>query len=589
MKRLGKRAISNVFGSVLFLILVLTVASILFITLYRFNFSVQEAFTVEEERLQERISLSRLTTQNVSGTVYVAAIYVNNTGSITSRMRAVYVNSILVCDPSDPILNPGDTYIDPGQTREVVLPTQQVVYEPTSKITVATERGIKSTEYEHMLHPSDEPSPPAGVKYYLGPLELNFTRFYYTECDADGSYDPSGDWKPGWRIEIGSGTIVWNITVTNVDDRNITLNQFSCFTLFPNESPSNRRAWYIEPPGGLNQSIASNETVNLVYIWKTPRTKQMNPQSIYTTVCRNKVFLTFFGIFHEKDGTTKPYGQTIPFEAVLCVPPPLTITASPTVLVDPTMASTITASIDDSGIPLANANVSFMTTLGTLSAPWALTDIDGTAAVTLFYSGSPGTATVTATWQGLTESTNVIMNAVPDADFTETTHTAYTGELIDFNASDSYDSDGTIVSYDWDFGDGQSGAGAIVSHAYTDNGTYPVTLTVTDDRGATDSATEIKTVLNRAPIASFTMNGSSSETIDISVGEIIHFNASASYDPDGNIEVFYWVFGDGDDGTGMTVDHLYGATGTYIVTLTVTDDDGAITLDTKTVNVGLGP
>jgi len=56
-----------------------------------------------------------------------------------------------------------------------------------------------------------------------------------------------------------------------------------------------------------------------------------------------------------------------------------------------------------------------------------------------------------------------------------------------FGASDSYDSDGSIVSYDWKFGDSTKAAGERPSHSYDQPGTYTVNLTVTDDDGATDS------------------------------------------------------------------------------------------------------
>lgn len=62
------------------------------------------------------------------------------------------------------------------------------------------------------------------------------------------------------------------------------------------------------------------------------------------------------------------------------------------------------------------------------------------------------------------------------------------GLACSFSGSGSTDSDGTIVSYDWDFGDGSTGDGVEASHTYAGNGTYPVTLTVTDDRGGTDTA-----------------------------------------------------------------------------------------------------
>ena len=585
MKRLRNNGISTIFGSILLVILVLTVAAVLFLTLYKYNHSVQEAIKFEEERTQERIVLCRLATQNLSEIEYVYAFFVNNTGSITSRIRAVYVDNEFLCDPSNDTINPGGTYINPKGSSWILLPLG-VIYEPEAKMTVATERGMKSTEYEWKLKLGGESHPPYEVKeFYFGPLMLDFNKFYYTECDpSNGSYDPS-TWKPGWKIEVGTGSIAWNITVKNVDDRNITINQFSCFTLFPNKSPSNRRAWYIEPlNGSFTQFIAVNETVNIIYIWQTPRMKQMKPQSIYTTVCRNKVFLTFFGIFHEKDGTTKPYGQTIPFEAVLCVQTggTIDISAWPTIiLANSTMSSTITAKVYNVyGNPVANANITFFTDLGTLSSLWAITDASGTATVILYPSTSLGIASVTATWERESRSTTVIFNGRPVASFTESAETVYTGELISFNASDSYDPDGLISSYFWDFGDDTNATGVAANHTYVDDGIYTVTLTVTDDRNATASTTATKTILNRSPIASFT---ESAETVY--TGQVIHFNVTQSYDLDGTITSYFWDFGDGTNSTDATVDHSYTDNGIYVVTLTVTDDDAATdtTNSTKTV------
>ena len=58
------------------------------------------------------------------------------------------------------------------------------------------------------------------------------------------------------------------------------------------------------------------------------------------------------------------------------------------------------------------------------------------------------------------------------------------------------------------------------------------------------------------------------------------FNGSKSYDPDGNITKWFWVFGDNTNGTGKTILHSYSKAGTYTVTLTVTDNEGATNTDT---------
>lgn len=72
--------------------------------------------------------------------------------------------------------------------------------------------------------------------------------------------------------------------------------------------------------------------------------------------------------------------------------------------------------------------------------------------------------------------------------------TGLIGEELTFDGSGSYDADGTIASCEWDFGDGGGATGEVVTHAYSSEGTYTVTLTVTDDDGASDTDTCLATV-----------------------------------------------------------------------------------------------
>ena len=72
------------------------------------------------------------------------------------------------------------------------------------------------------------------------------------------------------------------------------------------------------------------------------------------------------------------------------------------------------------------------------------------------------------------------------------------GDSIFFDGSGSYDPDGTIVNYTWNFGDGKTGSGRVSSHNYVKSGRYTVTLTVTDDDGST-AVDETTAIIHEKP------------------------------------------------------------------------------------------
>jgi len=206
----------------------------------------------------------------------------------------------------------------------------------------------------------------------------------------------------------------------------------------------------------------------------------------------------------------------------------------------------------------------------------------GTGKTSSHSYAAAGTYTVTLTVtddQGATASQSASIsvlkaNVAPTAAFS---HSAK--ELVaSFDASASSDSDGSIASYSWSFGDGATGTGKTASHSYTAAGTYTVTLTVTDDKGATASQSASVSVVaaNVVPTAAFTHG----ET-DL----LVSVDASSSSDSDGSIASYSWSFGDGATGSGKTASHSYAAAGTYSVTLTVTDDKGAMQQETQTLVV----
>ena len=144
--------------------------------------------------------------------------------------------------------------------------------------------------------------------------------------------------------------------------------------------------------------------------------------------------------------------------------------------------------------------------------------------------------------------------------------------LITFDGSASTDPDGTIVAYDWDFGDGGTGTGVSPTYTYAAAGTYIVTLVVTDDAADTGTATSTATIVAAPadPIAD--PNG----PYNGFEGVALTLDGGGSFDPDGgNITAYDWDFGDGNTGTGVAPSHTYATAGTYTVTLTVVDDEGA--------------
>lgn len=145
-------------------------------------------------------------------------------------------------------------------------------------------------------------------------------------------------------------------------------------------------------------------------------------------------------------------------------------------------------------------------------------------------------------------------------------------EPVTFDGSNSYDPDGEIKFYRWNFGDGTSEILAEKPvHIYRNPGEYTVTLTVIDSLGTTDTSittANISGIPNQKPIAIIQIP-ESGET-----GKDIVFNGINSSDPDGSIVNYTWNFGDGETGYGVLTTHKYTESGTYLVTLTVTDDDG---------------
>ena len=136
----------------------------------------------------------------------------------------------------------------------------------------------------------------------------------------------------------------------------------------------------------------------------------------------------------------------------------------------------------------------------------------------------------------------------------------------------STDPDGTIVSWAWDFGDGATSTEQNPVHTYANSGEYIVTLTVTDDAGFTDIIAQTVNPFDPIPpVAGFTL----------AINDLEVTFTDLSTDADGELVNWSWELGDGTTATDQNPVHTYANSGTFIATLTVTDNHGLTDTITK--------
>ena len=188
-------------------------------------------------------------------------------------------------------------------------------------------------------------------------------------------------------------------------------------------------------------------------------------------------------------------------------------------------------------------------------------------------------------------------NIPPVAHFTATPASGYAPLTVSFDASGSFDVDGTVTEYRWDWEDDGtvdlSGPDPTASLSFLSPGDYTVRLVVVDDRGATGNyASEppvsvrkrrpqttttttttrpvVEPLPNRPPLA-----GALVTPLSGPAPLLVTFDGSHSSDADGHITSYDWLYGDGSTGSGADATHVYATAGIFLFTLTVQDDDGA--------------
>ena len=177
------------------------------------------------------------------------------------------------------------------------------------------------------------------------------------------------------------------------------------------------------------------------------------------------------------------------------------------------------------------------------------------------------------------------------------------GTTCHFDGSNSYDPDGTIVKYEWQFCGNcaweSTGSYPKATEVFSAAGTWKVSLKVTDSDGQTDTDSYTLTVsYNKLPVAN--AGGGAYKRYFGDVGSAVHFDGTGSYDPDGvfdqdghwlGIVRYDWKWFKGDswhNNIGGKPTHTYNQEGDYTVTLRVHDYYGGTDTDTATVHITNG-
>jgi len=151
-------------------------------------------------------------------------------------------------------------------------------------------------------------------------------------------------------------------------------------------------------------------------------------------------------------------------------------------------------------------------------------------------------------------------------------------EPLTINGSKSYDPNGNITVWEWDFGDGNFGYGEITNHSYSMSGNYSVTLTVTDNLGAQDSDITLTTI--NAPPNEPTITGPQYGKINTEYT----FSLSPITDPDGDQLYCLWDWGNGNNsgwlgpfnsGATTNVSYAWSKPGNYSIKVKLKDSYGA--------------
>lgn len=195
--------------------------------------------------------------------------------------------------------------------------------------------------------------------------------------------------------------------------------------------------------------------------------------------------------------------------------------------------------------------------------------------VTTIFSGSPNVYWgFTGSTGGQRNEQRFCLSIIPD--FETSVPSICEGETVQIT-DNSYSGLGSIASWDWDFGNGQTSTDQNPSITYNSAGTYQITQTIVDQAGCSGSNTTNITVLP-LPAVDFSADGNCE-------GNPVSFTDLTS----GTINTWNWSFGDGDNSTVQNPIHIYPSDGTYIVSLTAETADGCTDNFTTNIVINASP
>jgi PKD repeat protein len=421
--------------------------------------------------------------------------------------------------------------------------------------------------------------------------------------DLDLGYDSSGDTIPDNDVDAtgpSPSLAWWNDDYVSTVKLTVKDNDGNIATDTMTVTVEN-----LDPSGDLN--IAHNHAQGFVYDWTATDpgsddltvTLKIGSHAPIVEVYRND------GI--GPDPNPSPYSGTGPFDVVgngelPTSLPPGVYNANLTVQDDDGASYKITKSVTITNLPPdanftfspsdpeKNEIIQFVDTSTDPNGPissWLWDFGDGTTSTIQHPTHAyPAIDTYTVTlkvWDGdggtdTFSKIVVVINIAPDAEFSFTPDEAQIDEVVTFT-DQSTDADGTIVSWEWDFGDGSTSTDQNPTHSYSEPGSYTVTLIVFDEQGDSDGVTKTIVVVNQPPEAGFTYLPKVPKA-----GETVSFT-DESTDPDGSIVTWKWDFGDGTTSKETNPDHVYQSPGTYTVKLKVYDEYGDVSIFTQEITV----